>query len=145
MPFARGRRGGKAPPNVLGGERYVRIHDEVKRCAPGCYGKLPATVAPETLDRIVENGSPTIAPTPPEPEPILDTSKLRYPDAGADDLLLRHPFPAHVLDDRTPEPPRRPLGVLDETGGLVGALGACEHIVGQVPIRRGWLRLDLRW
>ena len=35
-----------------------------------------------------------------------------------------HSFPAHVLDDRAPEPPRRPPGVLDEIGRLVDALGA---------------------
>ena len=136
--------GVQATLNVLEGERYARIPDEVKRYALGYYGKLPAPVEPEALDRIVENGSPAIALTPSEPEPALDALKRRYPNAGGDELLLRHSFPAHVLDDRTPEPPRRPPGALDEIGRLVGALGACEHI-GRISIRQGRLRLDLRW
>ena len=133
--------GVQATLNVLEGERYTRIPDEVKRYALGDYGKLPAPVAPDVLDRIVENGSPAIAPAP--PEPALDALKRRYPAAGEDELLLRHSFPAHVLDDRTPEPPRRASGDLEDIGRLVGAFGACEHI-GEVSIRRGRFQLDLR-
>ena len=96
------------------------------------------------LDRIVENGSPAVVQAPPEPEPVLDALRGRYPDADGDGLLLRHSFPPHVLDDRTPEPPRRPPGALEEVGRLVGALGGCEHI-GRISIRQGRLRLDLRW
>ena len=136
--------GVQATLNVLEGERYARIPDEVKRYALGYYGKLPAPVEPEVFDRIVENGSPAIALAPPEPEPVLDALQRRYPDASGDELLLRHSFPAHVLDDRTPEPPRRPPGALEEVGRLVGALGACEHI-GRISIRQGRFRLDLRW
>ena len=135
--------GVQATLNVLEGERYARIPDEVKRFALGYYGKLPAPVAPGVLDRIMENGSPTIALIPPEREPAVDALRKRYPNASDDERLLRYSFPAHVLDDRTPEPPRKAAGAFDGIGRLVEAFGACEHI-GEVSIRRGALRLDLR-
>ena len=134
--------GVQATLNVLEGERYARIPDEVKRYALGYYGKLPAPVEPGVLDRIVENGSPTIDLAPPELEPALDELRKRYPDKSDDERLLRHSFPTHVLDDRTPEPPRRAGGAFDGIGRLVEAFGACER-VGAVSIRRGEFRLDL--
>ena len=114
----------------------------MKRYALGYYGRLPAPVEPGVLDRVVENGSPTIAPNPPEPEPVVQGLRKRYPNAGDDERLLRYAFPAHVLDDRTPAPTRTAAGAFQGIGRLVEAFGACEHI-GQVSIRRGEFRLDL--
>ena len=133
--------GVQATLNVLEAERYARIPDEVKRYALGYYGALPAPVEPGVLDRIVENGSPTIALTPPEREPVVDALRKQYPNASDDERLLRHSFPAHVLDDRTPEP-RAAAGAFAGIGRLVEAFGASEHI-GDVSIRRGDFRLDL--
>ena len=133
--------GVQATLNVLEAERYARIPDEVKRYALGYYGRLPAPVEPGVLDRIVENGSPTIALTPPEREPVVDALRKQYPNASDDERLLRHSFPAHVLDDRIPEP-RRAAGAFAGIGRLVEAFGASEHI-GEVSIRRGGFRLDL--
>ena len=56
------------------------VPDEVKKYALGYYGKLLAPVDPDVLDRIVANGSPTIASTP---RPLSQPSrKLRkkYPN-----------------------------------------------------------------
>ena len=128
---------------MLEGERYARVPDEVKRFALGYYGKLPAPVESGVLDRIVENGSPTVALTPPDLEPALDGLRKRYPNASDDERLLRHSFPAHVLDDRTPERRSAKSGGFDGVGRLVEAFGECEH-VGAVSIRRAELRIDLR-
>ena len=133
--------GVQATLNVLEAERYARIPDEVKRYALGYYGTLPAPVEPGVLDRIVENGSPTITLTPPEREPVVDALRKQYPNASDDERLLRHSFPAHVLDDRTPEP-RAAAGELTGIGRLVEAFGASEHI-GDISIRRGDFRLEL--
>ena len=133
--------GVQATLNVLEAERYARIPDEVKRYALGYYGTLPAPVEPGVLDRIVENGSPTIALTPPEREPVVDALRKQYPNASDDERLLRHSFPAHVLDDGTPEP-RAAAGAFAGIGRLVEAFGASEHI-GDVSIRRGDFRLEL--
>ena len=133
--------GVQATLNVLEAERYARVPDEVKRYALGYYGALPAPVEPGVLDRIVENGSPTIALAPPERAPVVDALRRQYPSASDDERLLRHSFPAHVLDDRTPEP-RRAAGAFAGIGRLVEAFGASERI-GDVSIRRGDFRLDL--
>ena len=133
--------GVQATLNVLEAERYARIPDEVKRYALGYYGTLPAPVEPGVLDRIVENGSPTIALAPPEREPVVDALRKQYPNASDDERLLRHSFPAHVLDDRIPES-RGAAGAFAGIGRLVEAFGASEHI-GDVSIRRGDFRLDL--
>ena len=114
----------------------------MKRYALGYYGKLPAPVEPEVLDRIVENGSPTIALSPPELEPAVDALRRQYPNASDDERMLRYAFPAHVLDDPAPEPPRRVAGAFDGIGRLVEAFGASRH-VGEVSIRRGDFRLDI--
>ena len=134
--------GVQATLNVLEGERYARVPDEVKRYALGYYGRLPAPVTPNVLDRIVENGSPTIATTPPAPEPALGALRKRYPDSSDDERLLRYSFPAHVLDDPTPETPPSTPGAFAGLGRLVEAFGACRHI-GEVSIRRGDFRLDM--
>ena len=133
--------GVQATLNVLEVERYARVPDEVKRYALGYYGALPAPVEPGVLDRIVENGSPTIALAPPEREPVVDALRKQYPNASDDERLLRHSFPAHVLDDRIPER-REAAGTFAGIGRLVEAFGASEHI-GDVSIRRGDFRLDL--
>ena len=72
--------GVQATLNMLEGERYARIPDEVKRYALGYYGKLPAPVEPGVLDRIVENGSPTITLTPPALEPVVDGLRKAVPE-----------------------------------------------------------------
>ena len=77
----------------------------------------------------------------PAPAATLDGLKHRYPDASDDELLLRHTFPAHVLDDPTPEP-RRTAGALDGIDRLVEAFAACEHI-GEVSIHRREFGLHL--
>ena len=65
----------QAALNVIHGERYGIIIDEVKLYALGYFGKLLAPVEPNVLDRIVERGSQAITLQPPEPEPAVE--KLR--------------------------------------------------------------------
>src|SRR5258706_651823 len=48
--------GTQAVFNVVNGERYKIVSDEVKKYALGYYGKLLAPVEPNVLDRIIENG-----------------------------------------------------------------------------------------
>ncbi len=85
--------------NIITGERYKTIPDEVKMYALGYYGKPLAPVQADVLDRILENGSRTIAETRPEPEPVLPGLRRQYPKAGDEELMLRHAFPAKAVDD----------------------------------------------
>ena len=85
--------------NIINGERYRTIPDEVKMYALGYYGKPLAPVQPDVLDRILENGARTIAETPPTPEPVLPGLRKRYPGADDEELMLRHAFPPKAVDD----------------------------------------------
>lgn len=85
--------------NVIGGERYATVPDEVKMYALGHFGRLLAPVAPDVLDRIVANGSPKIPLTPKPLEPGLPALRRRYPHATDDERLLRFMFAGNEVDD----------------------------------------------
>src|SRR3546814_15138829 len=57
--------GVQATLNVIEGERYARVPDEVKKYALGYYGKLLSPGDPDVLDRNVEQGSKRNALNPP--------------------------------------------------------------------------------
>jgi len=85
--------------NVVGGERYRSVPDEVKMYALGHFGKLLAPVDPQVLDRIVENGSPRIPiKRQPLPSGRLGLRKA-YPDADDDERLLRYMFAGSEVDN----------------------------------------------
>lgn len=89
--------GVQATLNVLTGQRYRQIPDEMKKYALGYYGALLSPVEPNVLDQIVENGSKAIALTPPTPEPALPALRRRFPEASDEDLLLWHSFPEELV------------------------------------------------
>lgn len=88
----------QAAMNVLQGERYRVVPDEVKKYALGYYGKLPFPVDADVLDRIVENGSDYIAPEPPPLEPAVPKLRGRHPGISDDELVLRSLFPDEQVD-----------------------------------------------
>ncbi|MBS38122.1 MAG: carboxylase [Thiotrichales bacterium] len=89
----------QAALNVIHGERYGVVIDEVKLYALGYFGKLLAPVEPNVLDRIIERGSQAIALDPPEPEPGVARLRERYPDLDDEERMLRYSFPEDVIDD----------------------------------------------
>ena len=91
--------GTQAVLNVVQGERYRTVPDEVKKYALGYYGKLLAPVAPDVLDRIVSNGSGQIALTPRAPEPGVAALRRKYPHADDDERLLRYMYAGSQVDD----------------------------------------------
>ena len=88
----------QATMNVLHGERYRVVPDEVKKYALGYFGELPFPVDPSVLDRIVGNGSSYIALDPPVLEPALPALRARYPKLSDDERLLRFLFPDERVD-----------------------------------------------
>ena len=75
--------------NVIGGERYATVPEEVRRYALGYYGELAAPVDPEVLDRIVRNERPvTVRPGELLPPALERVRRDRGPFASDDDLLL---------------------------------------------------------
>jgi oxaloacetate decarboxylase alpha subunit len=90
--------GTQAVLNVVHGERYRHVPDEVKKYALGYFGKLLAPIEPDVLDRIVANGSPHIA-LKPEPLPgRVDSLRKQYPNASDDERLLRAMFAGGQVD-----------------------------------------------
>ena len=101
--------------NVLHGERYRHVPDEVKKYALGYYGKLLAPVDPGVLDRIVENGSPHIALSPKPLPPAVPALRKKYPNADDDERLLRFMFAGgHLIDDMKAAGPTKTDYVFDQ-------------------------------
>jgi oxaloacetate decarboxylase (Na+ extruding) subunit alpha len=91
--------GTQAVLNVVQGERYRTVPDEVKKYALGYFGKLLAPVDPDVLDRIVENGSRKI-PLKPQPlPPAVDKLRSQYPNAPDDERILRFMFAGQQVDE----------------------------------------------
>jgi oxaloacetate decarboxylase alpha subunit len=91
--------GTQAVLNVVQGERYRTVPDEVKKYALGYFGKLLAPVDPDVLDRIVENGSPKIPPEPQPLPPAVKKLRKQYPNTGDDERLLRFMFAGQQVDE----------------------------------------------
>lgn len=107
--------GTQAVLNVLHGERYRHVPDEVKKYALGYYGKLLAPVDPDVLDRIVENGSPRIAREPQPLPPAVPALRRKYPNMDDDERLLRFMFAGgHLVDDMKAAGPTRTEYVFDQ-------------------------------
>jgi oxaloacetate decarboxylase alpha subunit len=90
--------GTQAVLNVVHGERYRHVPDEVKKYALGYFGKLLAPIDPDVLDRIVANGSPHIALEPEPLPPRVDSLRKQYPNASDDERLLRGMFAGGQVD-----------------------------------------------
>ncbi len=99
--------GTQAVLNVVQGERYRTVPDEVKKYALGYYGKLLAPVDPDVLDRIVSGGSPKIALTPQPPDPGVRLLRRRYPHASDEERLLRYMYAGSQVDDMLAAGPTR--------------------------------------
>lgn len=91
--------GTQAVLNVVQGERYRTVPDEVKKYALGYFGKLLAPVDPDVLDRIVTNGSPGIALKPEPLAPAVAKLRRHYPEADDDERLLRFMFAGPQVDE----------------------------------------------
>lgn len=75
--------------NVIQGERYTTVPDEIRRYALGYYGQLAAPIDPTVLDRIVGKEQPVTARPGELLAPALErVRRERGPFASDDDLLL---------------------------------------------------------
>lgn len=100
--------GVQAMLNVITGERYKVVPDEVKRYALGHYGEPPAPIDPVVLDKIVSNGSRAIAERPEPPAPVVPMLRAQYPDASDEERILRYLFEKHHVDEMLAAGPMRP-------------------------------------
>jgi oxaloacetate decarboxylase alpha subunit len=131
----------QAALNIIHGDRYGIVIDEVKLYALGYFGKLPAPVDPDVLDRIVARGSKAIAIERPAPEPVVDALRRKYPDLADEERILRHSFPAEAIDALHARPGRN---LPDAMGAPLLDLAARLR-EGSIPARvaAGWGAIDV--
>jgi oxaloacetate decarboxylase alpha subunit len=101
--------GTQAVLNVVSGDRYALVPDEVVAYAAGHYGTPPAPIEPDVLDRIMSSRRATeIVAEPPE-EPTLEELRARHGTGTDDDeLILRALIPeADIQAMRAAGPVRR--------------------------------------
>ena len=90
--------GVQAVLNMVQGERYKMIPDEVIQYAAGYYGKPAGPIAPELLDRIMSapRAKQVVASVP--EQPTIEELRQRYGTDDDDELILRALVPAHELE-----------------------------------------------
>lgn len=80
--------GTQAVLNIVTGDRYEMVPDELVNYALGRYGEPPAPIDPWVRDRLLSSQrAAEIAATPPE-EPTLEELRARYGTGTDDDLLI---------------------------------------------------------
>ena len=136
--------GTQAVLNVAHGERYRYVPDEIKKYALGYYGKLLGPVDPEVLDRIVEQGSRSIALEPKPLPPAVPGLRKKYPNSSDDERLLRFMFAGSQVDDMLAAGPTRTE--FSAGSPIVDLLQTLmkRPKTGRVFIKKGNLQLDLR-
>ncbi|MHC6175360.1 pyruvate carboxylase subunit B [Glutamicibacter sp. X7] len=97
-PFAQ-HVGTQAVMNVMNGERYRVVPNEVKKYALGYYGKPLAPLDSDALEKILANGSSNIADHPEPLAPMLPSLQERYPEEDIDLWLLRAQFAGTQVDE----------------------------------------------
>jgi oxaloacetate decarboxylase alpha subunit len=111
--------GTQAVLNIVTGERYAVVPDEVVAYAAGHYGDPPAPVDDDVLDRIMASPRAAAVVAQPPEQPSLDD----------DELILRALLPAEAVDAmRAAGPVRRdyPLAAseVDQVRALLTATGS---------------------
>ena len=135
--------GTQAVLNVMQGERYKTVPDEVKKYALGYYGKPLAPVEPNILDRIVANGSPRIALSPQPLAPAVPALRRKYPNLSDEERLLRHLYAGSQVDDMQAAGPMQTDYYFDRP--LVRLLRelAKRPRAGRVHVEKGDFRLTV--
>lgn len=120
--------------NVVNGERYKLVPDEVKKYALGYYGKLPAAIDANAFDRIVANGSPRISLHPEPPRPAVADLRKKYPNATDEERLLRFCFVGNQVDEM------RAAGPMVTSYSFEKPL---ERLIKELDRRKFWSRVSV--
>lgn len=134
--------GTQAVMNVMHGERYAIVPNEVKKYVLGYYGRLLGPVEPNVYDRIIENGARDI-PLEPEPlEPLVPALRKKYPSASDDELLLRVMFAGNQVDEmKAAQGQKRSLGNMSLLEMIRTVISEERH--RSVFIKRGDVELNV--
>jgi oxaloacetate decarboxylase alpha subunit len=99
--------------NIVTGERYGRVPDEVVQYAAGYYGETVAPIDPNVLDKIMSSPrAKEVLANPPE-QPTLADLKKKYGTDDEDELILRATVPeADIARMRAAGPVKRTYPLL---------------------------------
>ena len=137
--------GTQAVMNVISGERYSVVPNEIKKYVLGYYGELLATIEPDLRARIISNGASNIALEPAPLEPMLPDLRERHPKESVDLLLLRAMFAGTQVDEmvrtvaaggNADEIPRQLLDLIKAMHG--------KSQTGRQSLRAGNLHISLK-
>ncbi len=105
--------GTQAVLNIVSGERYATVPDEVIQYAAGFYGETVAPIEANVLDKIMASPrAQEVCAKPPE-QPSLEALRKRYGVDSDDELILRALVPSADLDRmRAAGPVKRRLPLL---------------------------------
>jgi len=135
--------GTQAVLNVINGERYRSVPDEIKKYALGHYGKLLAPIDQNILDRIMENGSPSISANPQPLDPAVPGLRKRYPNMSDDERLLRFMFAGGQVDDmRTAGPMKTEYSAQTPVVRLLRELSSRRN-VSSFSVRRDGMQIKV--
>jgi oxaloacetate decarboxylase alpha subunit len=95
--------GTMAVMNVVLGERYKMVPNEIKNLVRGKYGRLPGKIDPEIQKKIIGDEQPITYRPADDIKPQLDSLKAQlaqkgYPNASLEDLLSYASFPDVALE-----------------------------------------------
>ena len=135
--------GTQAVLNVVQGERYRTVPDEVKKYALGYYGRTLAPVDPEVLDRIVANGSSRIGLVPQPLPDAVPALRRKYPNMNDEERLLRHLYAGSQVDDMLAAGAMRTDYYFEKPVVRLLRELAQRRPAGRIHISKGALKLDI--
>ncbi|MGD9943954.1 MAG: hypothetical protein AB7S98_12025 [Burkholderiaceae bacterium] len=133
--------------NVIQGERYRTVPDEVRQFALGHYGSTDAPIDPNVLDRILQGRSAGPVPTDAlHGEPMLDALKRAHgPFACDEDLLLQLFYGRPAIEAlKASAAPAHDVRLLPPLHVLIAEL-ARRPGLRQVAVSRPGLRLEMAY
>lgn len=136
--------GTQAVMNVISGDRYSVVPNEIKKYVLGYYGELLAPIEPELRARIIANGASSIAVEPAPIEPMLPDLRERYPNESIEMLLLRAMFAGTQVDEmkRTVAAGGNPDEISSPVLGLIKGLYE-KSSSGKQSLKAGSLQISI--
>jgi len=84
--------------NLVTGDRYSTVPDEIVQYALGYYGTPAAPIAPNVLDRIMTSARAAVIKAEPPEQPTIEELRRRHGTQDDDELLLRVIIPETDLE-----------------------------------------------
>jgi oxaloacetate decarboxylase alpha subunit len=84
--------------NLVTGDRYSTVPDEIVQYALGYYGPPAAPIAPNVLDRIMTSARAKVIKAQPPEQPTIEELRRGHGTQDDDELLLRVIIPETALE-----------------------------------------------